>query len=846
MARDVEALVLLMDANINKFIKRMDDADRKFDRTANAIERRQRQLDKSLADLGQKAGDFAKPVQIGATLALGAITAMSYEAAKRAEAVNGAFDQIFRAMPEKAAAATSAISDEFGRLETDVKDNFSQLGGVLAGLGVQGEQALSIIDKLQRRSLDLAAFKDVSDAEAFQAVISGITGETEPLKRFGVVVNETATKAELLRLGFKGNAEQAPESAKAIARANLILEKSRELHGQVAREANNLTEQEKRTRAQFTAAAEEFGKQFLPVAADVLKWASEALQAFNDLPTGTQNAALGLLALVAAGGPILAVIGGLNNLIKAAIAARVAIAGIGGTSAGAGAAAGAGAVAGAAARAVPVVATGAAVLSLSGDTQQRALQGQERVNAQLREEARVRGVIADLTRQGKAAEADRQRAYLGRIQTDRQRGQAALRSASPAQGAASEAQKAAKEIQSALGGFTLGQGQMTPVGGAGGGSGGRSGAAAARAEAAERERVAQRREALSLELALAAAQATGSEKAVQAEEERQELIRLTREYQEAGYADAAFEATKHLALINQATLAAEEREKVEEQIDLLLEGRRRQLERQADLERTLNDQLLDRLGFEAELARLSGGDREAKAAERRLWIENRINEILEVRRNEALTREEARSLASAEADQLDNAALFGRVRDEFRDAFSGGLKAAIDGDLGGFFENLADRFTSRMLDNLADDLFDLLAGATKGMGGQQGGGWLSSIVSAVTGSMGKRAMGGPVTAGQPYIVGERRPEVFVPNVGGTIIPSVQAAMAGANRVREQASQVKLLVEASPYFDVRAREANAGPVQWAANTGAQRGATSAVGYVNANAQRQQRQLRAFKN
>ena len=41
-----------------------------------------------------------------------------------------------------------------------------------------------------------------------------------------------------------------------------------------------------------------------------------------------------------------------------------------------------------------------------------------------------------------------------------------------------------------------------------------------------------------------------------------------------------------------------------------------------------------------------------------------------------------------------------------------------------------------------------------------------------------KAVGGPVQKGQPYIVGEHRPELFVPNVNGTIIPSVPAAGEG--------------------------------------------------------------------
>jgi phage-related minor tail protein len=44
---------------------------------------------------------------------------------------------------------------------------------------------------------------------------------------------------------------------------------------------------------------------------------------------------------------------------------------------------------------------------------------------------------------------------------------------------------------------------------------------------------------------------------------------------------------------------------------------------------------------------------------------------------------------------------------------------------------------------------------------------LSSLVSSLLGSPG-RATGGPVTAGRPYLVGERGPELFVPSSGGRI------------------------------------------------------------------------------
>jgi hypothetical protein len=41
---------------------------------------------------------------------------------------------------------------------------------------------------------------------------------------------------------------------------------------------------------------------------------------------------------------------------------------------------------------------------------------------------------------------------------------------------------------------------------------------------------------------------------------------------------------------------------------------------------------------------------------------------------------------------------------------------------------------------------------------------------------GARASGGPVTAGQPYIVGENQAEMFVPKTNGYVFPSVSAGM----------------------------------------------------------------------
>ena len=59
-------------------------------------------------------------------------------------------------------------------------------------------------------------------------------------------------------------------------------------------------------------------------------------------------------------------------------------------------------------------------------------------------------------------------------------------------------------------------------------------------------------------------------------------------------------------------------------------------------------------------------------------------------------------------------------------------------------------------------------------------GWFANVYQA-TGATGK-ATGGPVSAGSPYIVGERGPELFMPSGSGTIIPNNQMGMGSTTNV----------------------------------------------------------------
>jgi TP901 family phage tail tape measure protein len=78
--------------------------------------------------------------------------------------------------------------------------------------------------------------------------------------------------------------------------------------------------------------------------------------------------------------------------------------------------------------------------------------------------------------------------------------------------------------------------------------------------------------------------------------------------------------------------------------------------------------------------------------------------------------------------------------------------------------------------------------------------WVDSLLSFFGGGIPGLAAGGPVTAGVPYIVGERGEEMFVPNVNGTIIPNHELgayageAMASGGGAAVQIGTVNVLNE----------------------------------------------------
>lgn len=155
---------------------------------------------------------------------------------------------------------------------------------------------------------------------------------------------------------------------------------------------------------------------------------------------------------------------------------------------------------------------------------------------------------------------------------------------------------------------------------------------------------------------------------------------------------------------------------------------------------------------------------------------NKLDETDRAKVIESLTREitlseqkrtQLESLKNAQQGLVDAQKFFGNAAvDALEDLIVNGAKA----------EDVVKRLASSLAKAALQALLigdGPLAGlfGTKGVGGSAGG-LIGSLFSGA-GSLFGRATGGPVNAGQPYRVGERGPETFVPMTAGKIVPAGQ-------------------------------------------------------------------------
>ena len=141
------------------------------------------------------------------------------------------------------------------------------------GFGVASDRAYTMSKNLTQLTYDLASFFNISTADAFQKLESGISGELEPLRRLGYDLSVARLQQEAYNLGIDKSVMSMTQAEKAELRYYAIMTQVTNAQGDMARTLEAPANQLRILQAQVEQATRALGNLFLPVLKAILPYA---------------------------------------------------------------------------------------------------------------------------------------------------------------------------------------------------------------------------------------------------------------------------------------------------------------------------------------------------------------------------------------------------------------------------------------------------------------------------------------------------------------------------------------------------------------------------------------------
>ena len=144
-------------------------------------------------------------------------------------------------------------------------------GNLLKAFGLTNEQATDMSTSMVTLAADLASFNNTSIDDALLALRSGLSGETEPLKRFGVAINDVRLKEQALAMGLiKTTTGTLPIAIKTQAAYALIMKDTALAQGDFERTSDGVANKQRIISAQFADVSAQIGTALLPAFSSLL------------------------------------------------------------------------------------------------------------------------------------------------------------------------------------------------------------------------------------------------------------------------------------------------------------------------------------------------------------------------------------------------------------------------------------------------------------------------------------------------------------------------------------------------------------------------------------------------
>lgn len=193
----------------------------------------------------------------------------------------------------------SALAFNLSRKEALGAAQTMAVFGDSAGLAGQDLEQFAI--SLTERAADAASFFGGSTADAITAFGAALRGETEPIRKYGVFLDDATLRAKAFEMGLVDTTSKAlTPQVKTLAAYNVIMEQTTRVQGDVSRTQDSMANQIKQSQAQMENFKTTVGETLAVGLGPMLKALNSLMGAFNGLPQPIKSVAVGIAVFGAA------------------------------------------------------------------------------------------------------------------------------------------------------------------------------------------------------------------------------------------------------------------------------------------------------------------------------------------------------------------------------------------------------------------------------------------------------------------------------------------------------------------------------------------------------------------
>lgn len=171
---------------------------------------------------------------------------------------------VFRGSEQEVLKWSKGTARALGISQRQALEAAGVFGNMLVPMGLSRGRAADMSKSMVGLAADMASFNNASPEETLDALRAGLAGETEPLRRYGVMLSAARVEQEALRLSGKKSKDDLTTAEKAQASYNLILKDTKDAQGDVARTSSSLANRQRQLKALWENIAAGAGKLALP------------------------------------------------------------------------------------------------------------------------------------------------------------------------------------------------------------------------------------------------------------------------------------------------------------------------------------------------------------------------------------------------------------------------------------------------------------------------------------------------------------------------------------------------------------------------------------------------------